>query len=674
MRAGRTGLATAIATLAVVAPAAAQAASPGDRVETPVRSSAPDAGVVEESYVRIYEPLPASVPAHPAECDWLGYLRFRSATGPEDASQADAVLVAQAGVIGGASSLDQIARHTVANAAAQGAHVEFWALDRRSNCLEDHTGIEAAKAARDWRVALDYYYGGKEVDGRRFAGFLTSAQVPWLAEIGVAQTMHDWRAVMARGLPDPELRRRKLLCGGHSLGGALTGVFAGWDFDGDPKTDGDLGRNECAGFFILDSDPDPLAAELGGLERAALEVLGDASPDAIEAGMRSGALPRIFDIGAFYGPEILALIGMPALAAYYDPDEVGLVKRLPHSPIVDLNLRLIFSRDAAAFATGTPDIRDYNLTNEALFGALVDDNSQPFFADQISLGTFDGGPVVEKTFPTPSGPPELGAASVLLNGRRPLMIPAVPAGPVYSWRNYDAVGAPDAPRQVDGSGRPFTSPAQETSDIREVARAWFEAPADFTTHYESMRIVVDFLRTVVGDYSGALRDLRQPRALDTLPHIRILAGDNTFGAGAPDPPPDNTVVLPGYTHIDVISAAARQNDGQPERGAARLTSFVLERTGFRAPAPAAARPAIRLSVEPRRVRAGERVRLRVRARSSARGCRRGVTILVAGRRVRTNGRGRARLSVTPRRPGRMRLTARKRGCLPASAFVRVMGR
>ena len=34
----------------------------------------------------------------------------------------------------------------------------------------------------------------------------------------------------------PAIRRDKVLCGGHSLGGAITGYFAQWDFDGDPTT------------------------------------------------------------------------------------------------------------------------------------------------------------------------------------------------------------------------------------------------------------------------------------------------------------------------------------------------------------------------------------------------------------------------------------------------------
>jgi hypothetical protein len=83
------------------------------------------------------------------------------------------------------------------------------------------------------------------------------------------------------------------------------------------------------------------------------------------------------------------------------------------------------------------------------------------------------------------------------------------------------------------------------------------------------------------------------------------------------------------------------------------------------------RPAAALTVRPRRVRAFQRVRFRFRARGA---CGRRATVRLAGRRVRTNRRGRAslwlRLGRTGRRPARLG----KRGCAPSRAFVRVLRR
>src|SRR2546425_799256 len=76
---------------------ATSAPAVGTLVSTPVRSTAPDAGQFVQTYVRQYDPLPASFPGHPAACDWLGYLRFRAKNGPSDPQQADAVLITMPG-------------------------------------------------------------------------------------------------------------------------------------------------------------------------------------------------------------------------------------------------------------------------------------------------------------------------------------------------------------------------------------------------------------------------------------------------------------------------------------------------------------------------------------------------------------------------------------------------
>src|SRR2546423_13485968 len=100
--------ASALALVAAVAAVVATAASPAEaarsrtRVERAVRSAAPDAKLVKESYVSIYSPLPAADGPHPKACDWIGYERYRSARGPRRASRADAVFTIIPGFLGGA--------------------------------------------------------------------------------------------------------------------------------------------------------------------------------------------------------------------------------------------------------------------------------------------------------------------------------------------------------------------------------------------------------------------------------------------------------------------------------------------------------------------------------------------------------------------------------------------
>ena len=75
------GLAIAgFAALPFLLPASASAhPKPGTQVAHPVRSAAPDANLVKESFVRVYKPLPKRDGPHPKACDWISYLRYRSA-------------------------------------------------------------------------------------------------------------------------------------------------------------------------------------------------------------------------------------------------------------------------------------------------------------------------------------------------------------------------------------------------------------------------------------------------------------------------------------------------------------------------------------------------------------------------------------------------------------------
>ncbi len=210
----------------------------------------------------VFAPLQADALPHPPECDYLSYLRWRSVDGPTDSASADRILVAQPGLSASAGALESVARNTVSAAAADGSHIEFWALDRRSNCLEDHTGTQAALAAGDLAVAADYYYGGSEINGRKFAGFADGDRTAWLADQSLEATLRDQYDLLRAELPDQQLRKQKVLCGGHSLGGSITGFFAEWDFDGNPETLDDAGYNQCAGYFALDTVIKAAAPEL----------------------------------------------------------------------------------------------------------------------------------------------------------------------------------------------------------------------------------------------------------------------------------------------------------------------------------------------------------------------------------------------------------------------------
>ncbi|MEW2571522.1 hypothetical protein [Streptomyces sp. NPDC047070] len=551
------------------APADATPAAAGTaRTETPVSSASPVAGVAE-TQVSLRIPLPASAGSHPAGCDRLSYLRYRSSDGPTASADADRVLVAQPGILEGAGAFDSVAHNTVRAAADRGEHIEFWALDRRSNCLEDNTGIATGSVSR----AVGYYYEGRRIDGRAFDGFLTSDQVGWLGEVGLEQTVRDQYDLLTAELPDQRLRKEKVLCGGHSLGGVLTGVFSTWDFDGDSATKADAGYNQCAGYFALDTT---IAVNLDDLNGGSGTPDGDLLPrgtvpgtglghTAVQAGLRSGALPRFLALPAVINPEIMNLLAISGLAARTAPDALSTLQNaLPANDNIETTTRTMFSKNAAVFLSGRPTIRDFRLTNEAVLGAFMDDNSAPLSFIQTSVGLFDGGRLADKDFPVSNDV----QGSPALFGTEPKAIPDEPDGPLYTWRGFDRVGAPDDPVHRSADGTPFTTAAKEVSDIGELARSLSEQPLDLTEDYFPTKLVTDL---ALVDDARIARHMAHPEGPTARPVITFVAGDGILADRVPAD--KNPVVLPGYQHLDVLTAAPVQNDGSRERIATLLSAF-----------------------------------------------------------------------------------------------------
>ena len=111
------------------------------------------------------------------------------------------------------------------------------------------------------------------------------------------------------------------------------------------------------------------------------------------------------------------------------------------------------------------------------------------------------------------------------------------------------------------------------------------------------------------------------------------------------------------------------------QGRFRFTDGAGATVGATSPCRTATRrPRARLIVRPRRVRSGRRVRFGFRARPVRGPCARGATVRLAGRRARTNGRGRAAITVRLRRRGLRAATLSKRGCARGRTSIRVMRR
>ena len=555
------------ALLALATPAAAGAAA--DRVETPVVSASLQTDVAE-SLVRLHVPMPASAAPHPEACDWIQYVRFRSVTGPTQSMEADAVAVLMPGIMEGAGAFRILGRNAVREAARRGRAIEVWALDRRANCLEDLTGLNRFEQTGDSRDATDYYFRGKAIDGRTFAGWDVNDRV--LADIGMAQTISDYGAVLTRELPSQPWRERHVICGGHSLGGPLTQIFAGWDFDGDRSTDADAGFRQCAGFVGFESMLDLDLTKDSPLLRAGINLLSLGQVNFLRrisvSALKSGRIPRRVDLP---GADPLSTTVLEALgtAAFKAPEAAAtpMLDAVPRAKSIEEYYHLMGSANFSRILFSKDSIRDYSYTNAGLLGQLLDDNGTPFSGIRISFGFFEGGPLRRNTVADQvSLIPGLNLALQKNN----LMLPRKqkPGGPLTGWRNYDALGS--GPTQV-GAG--LTTPGTEVTDARDLARILHEGPTNFTESYFPTRIVSDLAAFYIGDRGGDLAPFTYDHPMRRKPRMDALGGSGVAkkaGLGSPDP----FVMMPGYEHVDAITAAEKQNNGKPEGSTKVLTDLI----------------------------------------------------------------------------------------------------
>jgi pimeloyl-ACP methyl ester carboxylesterase len=512
----------------------------------------PQKVVVEEKM--LYAPAPRENGIPPQECDYIHYLRYRPETADGAVKAVNAILVLIPGYMGGATAFDYLGRQLVSMAEQQGhGSVEVWAVDRRANCLEDLTGMNAAEAAANPALAIDYYYNNRLLDGRGFSGFLSQESLPFLSEFGLQLLMNDINAIITARLPDNADRKKAVFIGGHSLGGPLTALFAGWDFDGKPETTSDAGYNNCAGLVGLD----------GGIGLGSRTSLDERTYQQRLADIRSGASARI-SLVAGVTPEALALLEIMGIYAATAPDtESTWFKTLPYSEDVGQLIRLLTSRDVVHFISGTPSFTDFRFTNEALLGMFIDENFQPISIMKASLGFMYGGTVMRKQFPF--GQPDLFPWHDSDPSEEQFIawdagLPTAPgSGPLYSWTNFDELGDAAHPEYQDATGTiTYTFSSTEVTDIQDFARLLFTGPLNFTEWYFPARLTLDM--------SAAVSSFNAEYGLnffheDSIQHVptREFMAEDAFG----------------YNHLDVLCAAVDRPCRRKNEIFEKLLEFLL---------------------------------------------------------------------------------------------------
>lgn len=155
-------------------------------------------------------------------------------------ASAKTVLLLMPGFQGGAGDFSLIGRDIVKRVPG----VQVWALDRRSQALEDTSRFRDALAGRITpKQAYDYYAGWigdssiqphfQPVDGKT---------LPYARDWGLTTTLNDVHRVVLKA------RRagKRVILGGHSLGASMTAAYASWDFNGRP------GYKDVEGLVLID--------------------------------------------------------------------------------------------------------------------------------------------------------------------------------------------------------------------------------------------------------------------------------------------------------------------------------------------------------------------------------------------------------------------------------------
>jgi len=274
-------------------------------------------------------------PATPDSLDRVGVLKF----GPE---QAKNVLVLNPGTSSSAAYFKPLADDIVRE--TQGRW-QVWAVERRENQLEDHSVLDQYKRGEATRQRLADYYFAWLLNPAVTDHFelIPDSDVAFARGWGMKVEVEDLRRVVGAA----RAGGRRVVLGGHSLGGSITTAYATWDFKGKPAA------TDLSGLVYIDggSSPTPVTAEEA---TQSLQQLESSSP-----WLNFGGLPAPFGVifGTAGGAETVAEPASPSIGWSF--------------PLLPANLK--------------PPMQP---TTEAQFGYALDADTSPpsLIAAQVNAG------------------------------------------------------------------------------------------------------------------------------------------------------------------------------------------------------------------------------------------------------------------------------------------------
>lgn len=512
-------------------------------------------------------------------------------TAIEGASDPQIVMILVPGFLGGASTFDPVARDLVRK---MNGKLEVWAINRRSQQLEDRRGALHARAgAEAGEGAMDpaaveaaiaegvrFYFPGSDTDrdgvpdppftlpdavpGDGESDFLKLAQddMRFAAHWGVDTYVRDWRELVlaARAIVGED---GLVLFGGHSMGTTWTGVFAAYDFDAGPGVE--------AGFELVDG----LLLWEGGGTRAPSATAPDlATYEATIADLETPGGPDVYlaDLFGFVNAVDLGAAGeLNGVAGTFLPDAPSVVQTTPLFGGIPISILLqapMTNRSLVGFF-----LDDDFSTNSAFaasmgFSANADNvfNPIPFLVPgsfYLALDQVGGtGPSITRTwidYDSPRFDP---------SDPDPLVCPPIPPPP-FPEANVDLGETGCAIIDNGPKPGPGESPTQwgverEVTDIAVLSRTLYETGNASEWYFVSGRPNLDLS---FGRDSSALG---APELLNVTQHanvdVPILAIGGSNGLAPTEASfasyldstssTDTTIVLiEGYAHLDVLSAA-----------------------------------------------------------------------------------------------------------------------
>ncbi len=284
--------------------------------------------------------------------------------------QPDAILVLIPGFEGGASNYLVLADNLLRRAQQEKSlSLEVWAIDRRSNQLEDTVGLDIAEDTGDLTLGLDFLFGEQlglslieaamDGPGRRAVFYNTDEDTAFMAQWTTLVHSQDIDAIVQAARATAH--NGNVFMGGHSAGTGYAARYAATDFDLDSEAEMpgyknlrglilfEGGGGSVSGLPVDEATLDMIEAKFDGGLHGAVRDQAPRCVDGVTACKESTATT---DCAAFSNP-----VCVTPVKAYADGGGLLSPQLLAVSEISALDIEL--------HGDGQPSILQFDHNNEA---------------------------------------------------------------------------------------------------------------------------------------------------------------------------------------------------------------------------------------------------------------------------------------------------------------------